>query len=285
MLEATMPSVQPVLKWVGGKTQLISPIRAKFPETFGRYFEPFLGGAAVFFSLHHRPSVLSDTNSRLIEFYTELRDRPKELSQAVRELETEFNGLNGEGRSSWYYEKRDEFNSGLTDKLRLASLFLALNKTAFNGLFRENSAGKFNVPFNQSARKLSFFAEDNFHSASLALQETVLRVSSFESTLDLIEANDVVYFDPPYVPISETANFVDYGTRGFDVTLQEKLVEVAAECSKRGARVVASNSDTEWVVETYRSAGFKIEKVQARRLVAAKASSRKPVYEVIIHNG
>lgn len=284
MPKVETPLVQPVLKWVGGKTQLIGPITDKFPARFGKYFEPFLGGGAIFFSLRHSNSVLSDTNSKLVGFYEVLRDKPQELSLAVRSLESEFNGLDKLGRSSWYYERRDEFNSELTDKVRMASLFLALNKTGFNGLFRENGAGKFNVPFNQSERRFSFFAEDNFYSASLALQGAVLRVSSFENVLDLIEADDVVYFDPPYVPISNTANFVGYGTRGFDTRLQEQLVEVASECSRKGARVIASNSDTEWVEDAYRSAGFRVEKVQAKRLVAAKASSRKPVFELIIHN-
>ncbi|MDA0246802.1 MAG: Dam family site-specific DNA-(adenine-N6)-methyltransferase [Actinobacteria bacterium] len=277
-------SAKPVLKWVGGKSQLVETLVGWSPRTIGRYFEPFLGGGALFFRTCPQNAFLSDSNERLIRFYQSLRDDPHALLARVATKEKEFNELDTTSRKTWFYEQRDAFNADAGEKIEMAALFLALNKTAFNGLYRENSSGQFNVPFNQASKTVRFCQKENFFAASQALSAAKLTSASFDSVLKEIRSNDFVYFDPPYVPISKTSDFTGYAAKGFDMRLQERLVEVAKECSDRGAHVLLSNSYTQWVKSNYEAAGFKVEKVLAKRLVAARASSRTLVYEAVIHN-
>ena len=277
-------TTKPVLKWVGGKSQLVESLLEWTPKVYGRYFEPFLGGGALFFQTHPQDAVLSDSNQRLIRFYQTLRDEPQGLFERVTAKETEFNSLDAAARKEWFYKQRDAFNADAEENLEMAALFLALNKTSFNGLYRENSSGQFNVPFNQATKTVRFCQKDNFFASSEALGVAKLSAASFDSVLDEIRSNDFVYFDPPYVPISKTSDFTGYAAKGFDMQLQEQLVEVAKECSDRGAHVLLSNSYTQWVESNYEAAGFKVEKVLAKRLVAARASSRTSVYEAVIHN-
>lgn len=277
-------TTKPVLKWVGGKSQLVESLLGWAPKVYGRYFEPFLGGGALFFQTRPQDAVLSDSNQRLIRFYQTLRDEPEGLFERVTAKETEFNALDAAARKTWFYKQRDAFNADTEENLEMAALFLALNKTAFNGLYRENSSGQFNVPFNQATKTVRFCQKDNFFASSEALGVAKLSAASFDSVLDEIRSNDFVYFDPPYVPISKTSDFTGYAAKGFDMQLQEQLVEVAKECSDRGAHVLLSNSYTQWVESNYEAAGFKVEKVLAKRLVAARASSRTSVYEAVIHN-
>ena len=277
-------TTKPVLKWVGGKSQLVESLLGWAPKAYGRYFEPFLGGGALFFQTRPQDAVLSDSNQRLIRFYQTLRDEPEGLFERVTAKETEFNALDAAARKTWFYKQRDAFNADTEENLEMAALFLALNKTAFNGLYRENSSGQFNVPFNQATKTVRFCQKDNFFASSEALGVAKLSAASFDSVLDEIRSNDFVYFDPPYVPISKTSDFTGYAAKGFDMQLQEQLVEVAKECSDRGAHVLLSNSYTQWVESNYEAAGFKVEKVLAKRLVAARASSRTSVYEAVIHN-
>ena len=277
-------TTKPVLKWVGGKSQLVESLLERTPKVYGRYFEPFLGGGALFFQTHPQDAVLSDSNQRLIRFYQTLRDEPQGLFERVTAKETEFNSLDAASRKEWFYKQRDAFNADAEENLEMAALFLALNKTSFNGLYRENSSGQFNVPFNQATKTVRFCQKDNFFASSEALGVAKLSAASFDSVLDEIRSNDFVYFDPPYVPISKTSDFTGYAAKGFDMQLQEQLVEVAKECSDRGAHVLLSNSYTQWVESNYEAAGFKVEKVLAKRLVAARASSRTSVYEAVIHN-
>lgn len=277
-------TTKPVLKWVGGKSQLVESLLGRAPKVYGRYFEPFLGGGALFFQTRPQDAVLSDSNQRLIRFYQTLRDEPEGLFERVTAKETEFNALDAAARKTWFYKQRDAFNADTEENLEMAALFLALNKTAFNGLYRENSSGQFNVPFNQATKTVRFCQKDNFFASSEALGVAKLSAASFDSVLDEIRSNDFVYFDPPYVPISKTSDFTGYAAKGFDMQLQEQLVEVAKECSDRGAHVLLSNSYTQWVESNYEAAGFKVEKVLAKRLVAARASSRTSVYEAVIHN-
>lgn len=277
-------TAKPVLKWVGGKSQLVESLLEWAPKEYGNYFEPFLGGGALFFHTRPQDAALSDSNQKLILFYEALRDDPQSLFERVSAKETEFNSLDVASRKTWFYKQRDSFNADAEEKLEIAALFLALNKTAFNGLYRENSSGQFNVPFNQASKTVRFCQRDNFFAASEALRAAKLTAASFDSVLDEIRSNDFVYFDPPYVPISKTSDFTGYAAKGFDMELQRRLVEVARECSARGAHVLLSNSYTPWVETNYKSAGFRVEKVLAKRLVAARASSRQPVFEAIIHN-
>jgi DNA adenine methylase len=159
---------------------------------------------------------------------------------------------------------------------------LFLNKTCFNGLYRENSKGKFNVPFNQSRGQITFAQLDNLLAASKKLEKASLRNASFTSVQDFVRAGDLVYFDPPYVPLSDTSSFTDYVSDGFGKSQQEELLELASQLRQTGAFVVLSNSYTPWVVENYKKRDFKIYEVKAKRMVAAKTSSRSAVSEAVI---
>lgn len=274
--------VMPVVKWVGGKSQLLSEIEAHIPASFDAYHEPFVGGGALFFSTRPTLANLYDKNSSLILLYTILRDRPQELALEVSRLQSEFNSLDPEGRKKWFYDLRDNFNNVSSSDTVKSAQFLALNKTCFNGLYRENSKGKFNVPFNQAKGQVNFIIEDNFFSASEILQGTTLHNESFESVLNRAGSNDFVYFDPPYVPLTPTANFTSYNSDGFNMLDQLKLVSVAKELKNSGCSVVLSNSYTPWVIEHYEKIGFSVFPVEARRAIAAKTISRKPVLEALI---
>jgi DNA adenine methylase len=276
--------VSPLLKWVGGKSQLLQEILTRFPKSFGAYHEPFLGGAAVYFGLKHqnRASFLSDTNQWLINFYSHVKSSPLELFHEISQLGKVFNSLDVEERSSMFYQMRDEFNLICEPGLRKAALLLFLNKTCFNGLYRENSKGKFNVPFNKSRGQITFVQLDNLLSASKRLQSASLRNASFISVQDFVRAGDLVYFDPPYVPLSDTSSFTDYVSDGFGKSQQEELLELASQLRQTGAFVVLSNSYSPWVVENYKKHEFKIFEVKAKRMVAAKTSSRSAVSEALI---
>jgi DNA adenine methylase len=276
--------VSPLLKWVGGKSQLLQEILTRFPKSFGAYHEPFLGGAAIYFGLEtqNRASFLSDTNQWLINFYSHVKSSPMELFHEISQLGKVFNSLDAVERSLMFYQLRDEFNSVSEPGLRKAALLLFLNKTCFNGLYRENSKGKFNVPFNQSRGQITFAQLDNLLAASKKLEKASLRNASFTSVQDFVRAGDLVYFDPPYVPLSDTSSFTDYVSDGFGKSQQEELLELASQLRQTGAFVVLSNSYTPWVVENYKKRDFKIYEVKAKRMVAAKTSSRSAVSEAVI---
>lgn len=283
MSEGLKP-ISPLLKWVGGKSQLLQEILTKFPESFRAYHEPFLGGAAVYFGLDHknRASFLSDTNPWLINFYSSVKSSPMELFNEISQLGANFNSLDIENRSSMFYELRDEFNSITETSLRKAALLLFLNKTCFNGLYRENSKGKFNVPFNQSRGQITFVQLEHLLAASEKLQNTSLRNESFSSVKSFAQSGDLVYFDPPYVPLSETSSFTDYVSAGFGKSQQEELLKLASELRQTGAFVVLSNSYSPWVIENYKKFEFTIYEVKARRMVAARSASRSAVSEAVI---
>lgn len=278
---ATNPS-SPVLKWVGGKSQILNEVLGEFPESFNTYHEPFLGGAAVFFSLGAEKAILSDANRWLIGFYEALKATPYELIEELEIIAEQFNSKPIADRSIVFYQLRDEFNSIKEVSLRKSALFLALNKTCFNGLYRENTKGMFNVPYNQAKSQVRFLNTDNFLSASSKLQNADLATRSFETVLDLAVPGDLTYFDPPYVPLTATSSFTSYSAGGFGESSQRTLLGVAKELVAKGVFVVLSNSYSDWVVKNYTSAGFKVLEISAKRLVAAKATSRTAVSEALI---
>ena len=274
--------IKPVLKWVGGKSQIFESVVGFFPSNFSRYHEPFLGGGAVFFGLQPKLATLSDTNTWLINFYEHLRQTPERLAEITLELGKKFNSKRAEQRRSFYYEIREEFNRTKTANLLTAANFLFLNKTAFNGIYRENSKGQFNVPFNQAENEIGFIQLEEWGQAAACLQNADIHCGGFETALSNVKPQDLVYFDPPYVPLSETASFTGYSSKGFDENMQLELINVAKNIRDLGAHVVLSNSYTPWVVENYTKSGFRVEEILARRMVAAKSSSRAAVSEAVI---
>lgn len=231
--------VEPILKWTGGKRQLLSEITARFPVEYDGYHEPFVGGGAVFFALEPDHGSINDINTRLVNFYEFVREWPEDLIEENRTHEYS---------DEYYYDARDEFNDLRTvdektreQAVREASLLLYLNRTGFNGLYRENSDGEFNVPIGDYANP-DWVQAETIRAAHNVLQNTTIHNEDFGYVRDEVGENDLVYFDPPYQPVSETADFTDYHAEGFDKDDQKRLRVLAVELNDAGAYVVLSNA-------------------------------------------
>jgi|SRR5580698_4443532 DNA adenine methylase len=263
------PRSRPFLKWAGGKGQLLEQLRPLLPRRFRRYFEPFAGGAALFFSLRPRQALLADVNAELIDCYVAARDEVDALIEAL-------------GR--YRYGAEDYYRTRAIDRTSLplaerAARTIYLNKTGYNGLYRVNRAGKFNVPMGRYSNPLVCDAA-NLRACSKALEGIDLRVADFEEIASRAKAGDFVYFDPPYVPVSDTADFTSYVPGGFGPDQQRRLARVFAKLARRGVHAMLSNSDTPTVRELYR--GFRIDAVLAARYINSRGSRRGKVGEVVV---
>lgn len=270
-----LPAPRPLLKWVGGKTQLLQQMQPFLPKTFRRYFEPFVGGAALFFDLRARrpdmPAFLSDVNAELVNCYVAVRDDVEAVIRALRRHRYE---------SAYYYEIRAQNPAALASAERAARTIF-LNKTGYNGLYRVNRSGQFNVPFGRFTNPV-FCDVDNLHACARALRDVSIEHADFSSVLEVAQKGDFVYFDPPYVPLSSTSDFTAYIPSGFGAAEQEELAEVFRALAKRGVHVLLSNSDTPIVRKLY--AGFKIERVYASRSVNSVATGRGKLAEVMVRS-
>lgn len=272
--------VEPILKWAGGKRQLLSEITALFPISHEAYHEPFVGGGAVFFHQGPDDGTVNDLNTRLTTFYEIVRDQPDAL---IAENKTH------EHTEEYYYDARSEFNTLLTqstltqdERIREASLLLYLNRTCFNGLYRENSDGEFNVSFGRYSNP-DWVQEQRIRKASRVLQDTVVFNTDFSYVVDEASSGDLVYFDPPYEPVSKTADFNSYQAAGFDREDQRRLRDTIIELTEMGVSVILSNSPP--VTELYEDHDvFSISYVDATRAINSDASSRGEVSEVLITN-
>jgi len=272
--------VQPVLKWAGGKRQLLSEITARFPESYDRFHEPFFGGGAVFFDLAPEEGSINDINRRLVTLYRVVQQHPERLVEDNR---------THEHSDDYYYDARDEFNDlhAVDDKtdeerVREASLFVYLNRTCFNGLYRENQNGEFNVPVGNYANP-DWVQAERIRAVSDALRDTAIHNEDFEYVREAATTGDLVYFDPPYQPVSTTADFNDYHAEGFDRDDQRRLRDLAVDLDEAGVRVVLSNSPP--VAELYEEyEAFEVEIVQATRAINSDGDGRGEVAEVIISN-
>jgi len=269
--------VLPVLKWAGGKRGLLPKIKSCFPKDFRsrRYHEPFLGGGAVFFWLKPKRGSINDVNRRLMNFYMVLRDEPEALINEAKKYP--YN----EGA---YYKLRDRFNQKEIDPIEEAALLLYFNKTAYNGLYRENSKGEFNVPFG-SYNKPTIVHERRLLKASKVLKRVEILYEDFSHILNTAGEGDLCYLDPPYQPISETANFTDYSKNGFDFNDQRRLRDVCVKLHEMGVVFVLSNSYSESVRELYEEIKvFSVETVCAKRVISSNVSTRGIVKEILVTN-
>jgi DNA adenine methylase len=272
--------VDPILKWAGGKRQLLADITALFPVTYQAYHEPFVGGGAVFFHLDPDVGTINDLNERLTTFYEVVRDYPDQL---IAENKTH------EYAEEYFYQAREKFNRALSqstvtreDRIQQASLLLYLNRTCFNGLYRENSDGEFNVPFGRHTNP-DWVQEQRIRKASRSLQGTDVFNTDFDYVLEEATSGDLVYFDPPYEPVSKTADFNAYHADGFDRDDQRRLRDTAVELSKKDVAVLISNSPpVAELYETYDT--FAVTYVDAARTINSDASNRGDVAEVLITN-
>lgn len=264
---------KPFLKWVGGKRQLLPELRKEVPLSFRRYYEPFLGGGALFFDLRASgwtgPATLGDTNDRLIRTYRGVRDNVEDVIGLLGEMKYNRNE---------YLTRREDYIDARSDP-EVAAWFIYINKCGFNGLYRVNKSGVCNVPFGRYTDPV-ICDVDTLRLASKALRNTILRRVDFERCVESVAAGDLVYFDPPYWPASESANFTGYTKGGFSSADQERLRDHACGMRMHRAHVILSNADVPAIRKLYR--GFNIRRVNARRNVNSKASKRGPVGEVII---
>lgn len=301
-----LPQVRPLLKWAGGKRQLLAALRPHYPVSFSRFIEPFLGSGAVFFDLYAsgrlrgRSAWLVDDNPDLIGCYRMLRDRTDEVVAALKGLARGHEA----GGPDFYYEVRDQrFNTLRAAHPRtsksaepvaytpdLAAMLIYLNRTGFNGLFRLNRQGGFNVPAGRYANP-TIVDERHLRTVAAALADPAVRIAhaSFERALCEASRGDFVYCDPPYAPVSRTASFAQYTAGGFSMADQRRLCTIVIEAARRGAHIVLSNSRTPEIEMLFRSpeaaaAGLVLRTVPARRAINSRGSLRGPVDEVIVSN-
>jgi DNA adenine methylase len=297
--------VRPILKWAGGKRQLLPELRPFYPRRFDRYVEPFLGSGAVFLDLHNggfldgRDVRLSDINADVIGCYRAVRDSPGTVIGALRALEA---GYRSSGAAHFYDVRDRKFNPARRAihasgdpagayTPALAAMLIFLNRTGYNGLFRVNARGEFNVPAGRYGNpKICDEATIRAWSAALAHPRVSLAVSAFEAALADAGQDDFVYLDPPYAPLSGTARFTSYTAGGFDAFQQEALQRVVIAMASRGASVLLSNSAAPQIRALYAGrgaahhAGLRATTVAARRAINSRATGRGPVREYLITN-
>ncbi|HFI0384238.1 TPA: DNA adenine methylase [Streptococcus suis] len=278
-LQRTQPTLQPFTKWTGGKRQLLPVIKSLMPVNYNSYFEPFIGGGAVFFELIPKKAIINDFNSELINCYRQIKDNPQKLIELLTKHQ--------ENNSKEYYLElravdRDNRINKMTDVERAARIMYML-RVNFNGLYRVNSKNQFNVPYGRY-KNPKIVDSELILSISQYLNKNNIEIltGDFEKAVEDVGAGDFVYFDPPYIPLSETSAFTSYTHEGFSYEEQVRLRDVFRKLDKKGAYVMLSNSSSPLVEELYK--GFNIHKVEAIRTNGAKASSRGKISEFIVTN-
>lgn len=279
----TTTKYQPFIKWVGGKRGLLSQLIPLTPEKFNNYFEPFVGGGALFFELYSlgllkdKNIYLFDINSELINAYNVVKSNPFDLIKELKKFKEKHS-------KEFYYEVRAwdrEENFLKRSEIERASRFIYLNKTCFNGLYRVNSKGYHNVPIG-SYKNPNICDELIIHNASEALQNAIILNSSYKDVLLHAKENDFVYFDPPYYPLTATSSFTSYNENSFLDKEQRELFEVFDKLAKQKSHVMHSNSDTNFINELYEK--FEINNIQANRFINSKSSGRGKISEVLVRN-
>ena len=274
---------RPFLKWAGGKQQLLAQLDPLFPRSFGRYFEPFLGGGAVFFHLARagmiREAVLSDANAELIRCYRSVRNHTGQVIAALERHRRQH------GKAHYYALRAQEWRH--LPAVEAAARMIYLNRTGFNGLYRLNSKGGFNVPMGRHDN-LRIVDEENLRAVARVLRGVKLDVRPFAEVLDHARRGDLVYFDPPYVPLSATASFTGYLPGGFGPDDQRRLAEVFGKLGRRGVRVMLSNADAREVRTLYRSRACDgpayQRQVHANRAINSRADRRGRISELLVRS-
>ena len=281
---ATMAKARPFLKWAGGKGQLLAHLQPFFPASYRRYIEPFLGGGAVFFHLQPREALLGDRNELLIEVFQVVQRQLDELVAALDRHQPHA------ADGAYYYRLRAA-DPGLMSPVERAARFIFLNKTCYNGLYRVNRQGRFNVPFGRYKTPPQVYNAGNLRAAASHLAGATLRVADFAETMADAGQGDLVYLDPPYDPLSATANFTGYTANSFGQGEQERLMEAFRAASGRGAKVILNNSDTEFVRSLYRDVAITVAPVITvtpvaglRRAINSNPAKRGGATELVITN-
>ncbi|KGA96166.1 modification methylase [Alkalihalobacillus alcalophilus ATCC 27647 = CGMCC 1.3604] len=274
----SMVQAQPFLKWAGGKRQLIPEISKYIPSSYHTYFEPFIGAGAVLFHLQPEKAIINDVNQELVNTYKVIRDHVEEL---LTDLRTHNNS------SDYFYElrnlDRDADNYQQLSAIQKASRLIYLNKTCFNGLYRVNQKGQFNVPFGKY-KNPNFINEDVIRSVHHFLNQADVEIFNhdFQEVVNKAKQGDFVYFDPPYDPVSTTSSFTNYALQGFGKEEQLRLRDLFIDLDKRGCYVLLSNSATDFIKDIYSE--YRTEIVGATRNINSVGSKRGKIQEVLIMN-
>lgn len=302
-----LTNAKPFLKWAGGKTQLLPEFEKRLPSSVIKnkviesYIEPFIGGGAMFFFMkrnyHIKKSFLFDINPELIVGYKTIQNNSKELIEILNKMEKEYLKKSEENRKEFYYTVRDSYNSQMNgfdydsyndEWIERTTYLIFLNKTCFNGLFRQNKKGGFNVPFGRY-KNPTICDKKNINEVNLALKNTELFCADFNESEGYVDKDSFVYLDPPYRPLNKTSSFTSYAKDGFDDEDQERLSIFFKKMDKIGAHLMLSNSDPknedpedEFFDKLYM--GYNIERVPAKRHINCDASKRGEIKELIIRN-
>ena len=285
---------KPFVKWVGGKTQLIDQLEALLPADFDQwenvtYIEPFVGGGAMLFYMlqthsNIKSAIINDINSDLTTCYKVVRDNPSKLVDSLQEVQREYYALNTEEkRKAFFMAMRDEFNTKSLDQIRNTTLFFFLNRTCFNGLYRVNKSGLFNVPFGRYETP-TICDPITIYADSELLQNVEILTGDYQKTLSKAHGNTLFYFDPPYRPLNNTSSFNDYTKEAFNDFAQRRLKEFCDKVEAAGYHFMLSNSDCQDMFFDDLYAQYIIERVWASRSVNANASKRGKLTEILVHN-
>lgn len=275
----SISNISPFVKWAGGKRQLLPQIKERMPEKYNNYFEPFVGGGAVLFELLPSSALINDINRALINAYRQICNVPEAFINAVNRLDTEM----WEDGKKYYYSLRERFNDKLMKSeydVELAALFVFINKHCFNGLYRVNGKGLFNVPYNNN-RKASV-DEKAILNVSKYLQGVTIVDGDFEEACQEAKKGDFVFIDSPYAPLNPTS-FESYTKEGFDIESHKRLANLYDELTDRGCFCMLTNHNTELINELYGNKGYTIDVVSVKRMINSDASNRVGE-EVIICN-
>ena len=296
-----MPTIKPILKWAGGKTQLLADISNAYPDGFGdtinKFVEPFVGGGAVLFDVLSKYQLeevyISDINAELINMYIMVRDHIDELIEILSVYQQDYIALDTEGRKDYYYNKRDEYNlliqNGQSQEgVESAALFIFLNRTCFNGLYRVNKSGLFNVPTGDYANPL-ICNEANLRAVSEALENVHIICADYSASIDHIDQNTLVYLDPPYRPLKGRDSFTSYTEQDFDDSCQKALAGFIEEVDAKGAYIILSNSDPknvdpddDFFDDLF--ADYDIQRINAKRRINRNSDHRGYITELLIKN-
>ena len=293
-------AVKPFFKWAGGKCQLLNEIKQYYPlldTHITKYIEPFVGGGAVLFDILNNFNIkdiyINDINEELINAYRVIKENVNELIDILKLYQSEYTPLNTEKRKFYYTEKRKRFNElkikkNKKENIEKAALMIFLNKTCFNGLYRVNKSGYFNVPMGSYKNPL-ICDENNLRAVSRKLQKVTIMCGDYKKLINLIDENTFVYFDPPYKPLTNTANFTSYTENSFDDKKQIELSNFINEIHKKGAKILLSNSDPKnsnpkdnFFDILY--SDYKIKRVDATRMINCSGKSRGKIKELLISN-
>ena len=276
MTKALEHAAHPFVKWAGGKRQLISQMEEYLPQSYNKYIEPFIGGGALFFHIKPKTAVLIDINEELINCYNVIKNNVSELIGSLKKHKND---------KEYYYQVRSADREIESFKkwtnVEKASRTIFMNRCCYNGLYRVNSKGEFNTPFG-SYKNPKFCNEINLNAVHETLKNARIIQGSFEKCLEYAETDDFVYFDPPYHPLSETANFTSYTKDNFGKESQIKLQEVFKKLDDRGCKVMLSNSYNDYILDLYE--GFKIITLTAKRAINSDASKRGKIKEILVLN-